>query len=184
MWTDRTNWLWGALGLGSFAVLLFLEFATETDELTIADMAADALTLFLTIAAAVGCAVLAQKMQLQRQERALLSNELEQARADGAHWRHQMERQFDGIRVAVDAQLLAWGLTNAEQDIGKLILKGLSHKEIALLRGTSVATVRQQAQSIYRKADLPGKSAFSAFFLDDILGEPEPAPTVRQMSDA
>jgi hypothetical protein len=29
--------------------------------------------------------------------------------------------------------------------------------------------VRQQAQSIYRKARLPGKTAFSAYFLEDLL---------------
>jgi hypothetical protein len=29
--------------------------------------------------------------------------------------------------------------------------------------------VRQQAQSIYRKAGLPGKTAFSAYFLEDLL---------------
>jgi hypothetical protein len=37
------------------------------------------------------------------------------------------------------------------------------------LRGTSEATVRQQAQSIYQKAELPGKTAFSAYFLEDLF---------------
>jgi hypothetical protein len=50
-----------------------------------------------------------------------------------------------------------------------LILKGLGHKEIAALRATSDATVRQQAQAIYRKAELPGKTAFSAYFLEDLF---------------
>jgi len=55
-------------------------------------------------------------------------------------------------------------------DIGNLILKGMSHKEIARLRNTSEATVRQQAQALYRKAGLPNKTAFAAFFLDEMLG--------------
>ena len=50
-----------------------------------------------------------------------------------------------------------------------LILKGLSHKEIVALRGTSEGTVSQQAQSIYFKSDLPGKTAFSAYFLEDLF---------------
>jgi DNA-binding NarL/FixJ family response regulator len=50
-----------------------------------------------------------------------------------------------------------------------LILKGLSHKEVASLRGTSEATVRQQAQAIYHKSNLPGKTAFSAYFLEDVF---------------
>ena len=59
-------------------------------------------------------------------------------------------------------------MTPAEREIGLLILKGLSHKEVAALRGTTEATVRQQAQSIYAKAKLPGKTAFTAYFLEDL----------------
>ena len=69
----------------------------------------------------------------------------------------------------MDRQFQDWGLTGAEREVGLLILKGLSHKEIAALRATTEATVRQQAQSIYRKAELPGKTAFSAYFLEDLL---------------
>jgi DNA-binding CsgD family transcriptional regulator len=74
-----------------------------------------------------------------------------------------------GLRVEMDNQFEKWSMTPAEKDVGLLILKGLSHKEIASLRGTSEATVRQQAQSIYAKSQLPGKTAFSAYFLDDIF---------------
>jgi DNA-binding CsgD family transcriptional regulator len=81
-----------------------------------------------------------------------------------------MEKQFED-----------WGMTAAEREIGMLILKGLSHKEVAGLRGTSEATVRQQAQSIYQKANLPGKTAFSAYFLEDLL-MPEAAVVDSTMS--
>jgi DNA-binding CsgD family transcriptional regulator len=89
----------------------------------------------------------------------------------------------------MDQQFQAWGMTAAEREVGLLILKGLSHKEIAALRATTDATVRQQAQAIYRKAGLPGKTAFSAYFLDDLFAtEPaeyehgrEPARTGRQV---
>ena len=66
-------------------------------------------------------------------------------------------------------------MTAAEREVGLLILKGLSHKEIASLRATTEATVRQQAQAIYRKAGLPGKTAFSAYFLEDLFS-PDLAP--------
>jgi DNA-binding CsgD family transcriptional regulator len=69
----------------------------------------------------------------------------------------------------MDTQFQQWNLTAAEREVGLLMLKGLSHKEIAALRATTEATVRQQAQSIYRKANLPGKTAFSAFFLEDLF---------------
>jgi DNA-binding NarL/FixJ family response regulator len=65
-----------------------------------------------------------------------------------------------------------------------LLLKGLSHKEIANLRSTSEATIRQQAASIYQKSSLSGRAALSAFFLEDLLDQPvapnrEPARAAR-----
>ncbi|MEQ9639811.1 MAG: hypothetical protein RIM84_07275 [Alphaproteobacteria bacterium] len=47
--------------------------------------------------------------------------------------------------------------------------KGLRHNEIASLRGTAEATTRPQAQAIYRKAKLPGKTAFCAYSLEDLM---------------
>jgi DNA-binding CsgD family transcriptional regulator len=79
----------------------------------------------------------------------------------------------------MDRQFEEWGMTAAEREVGLLILKGLSHKEIAALRATTEATVRQQAQAIYRKAKLPGKTAFSAYFLEDLL-----APDLEVAPDA
>ncbi|MCP5363623.1 MAG: response regulator transcription factor [Hyphomicrobiales bacterium] len=49
------------------------------------------------------------------------------------------------------------------------MLKGLTHKEIAVLRETSEATVRQHATAIYRKSGLSNRSQLTAFFLEDLL---------------
>ena len=57
----------------------------------------------------------------------------------------------------------------AEADVALLLLKGLGHKEIAAIRETSERTVREQARSLYRKAGISGRSALSAFFLEDLL---------------
>ena len=72
---------------------------------------------------------------------------------------------FSGLKAELDKQFQNWDMSAAECEVGLLILKGLSYKEVAALRNTSDATVRQQAQAIYRKAGLPGKTAFSAYFL-------------------
>lgn len=50
-----------------------------------------------------------------------------------------------------------------------LLLKGMSLKELAELRGTSEKTARAQSMSIYAKAGLSGRSELSAFFLEDLL---------------
>ncbi len=50
-----------------------------------------------------------------------------------------------------------------------MLLKGLSHKEVAEVRNTSEPTVRQQALVVYRKSGLRNRSDLSAFFLEDLL---------------
>ena len=165
----RIRWLLGVLGLGSFVLLMTLEIATEQDDIEFADILVDGLTILLTISAAVGVALLSQRMQTQHEEKMALLRDLETARAEGDDWRAKVQSHMAGIRVEMEKQFQEWGMTAAEQEIGMLILKGLSHKEVASLRGTSEATVRQQAQSIYHKSNLPGKTAFSAYFLEDVF---------------
>jgi len=80
-----------------------------------------------------------------------------------------MRELLKGLGSAIDSQFDRWQLTAAEREMALLMLKGLSHKEIALARDTSERTIRQQAQSIYGKANLSGRAALSAFFLEDLL---------------
>ncbi len=78
--------------------------------------------------------------------------------------------QFSGeFMRLIDEQFNQWMLTPGEKDVGLLLIKGLSMKEIAELRHTNEATVRQQASSIYRKSGLGGRQELAAFFLDDLL---------------
>lgn len=70
---------------------------------------------------------------------------------------------------AIQTQFSDWGLTDSEREVGLLLLKGLTFKEIAALRTTQEKTVRAQASSIYRKAGIGGRHAFSAWFIEDIL---------------
>ncbi len=69
----------------------------------------------------------------------------------------------------VTQQFTEWTLTGSETEVGWLLLKGLSLKEIAMVRSTQEKTVRQQASSIYKKAGISGRHAFSAWFIEDIL---------------
>jgi DNA-binding CsgD family transcriptional regulator len=165
----QTKWMFAGTGLGCFALLLTLEIATESDDLSLLDIAIDALGILLTIGAAVGVALLTQRIQSQHEERIALIRDLETARAEGNAWRTKVQSHLAGLRTGMDVQFDEWGFTAAEREVGLLMLKGLSHKETAALRATTEATVRQQAQAIYRKANLPGKTAFSAYFLEDLF---------------
>lgn len=73
------------------------------------------------------------------------------------------------LRQAITEQFNDWQLTSSEKDVGQMLLKGYSLKEIAALRGTAEKTIRQQASSTYHKAGVPGRHAFSAWFIEDLL---------------
>jgi DNA-binding CsgD family transcriptional regulator len=84
-------------------------------------------------------------------------------------WRQISRSYMDGLSAEIERQLEQWGLTAAEKDVAFLLLKGLSDKEIADLRNTSARTVRTQTGLIYAKSGVPGRSAFLAFFLEDLI---------------
>ena len=183
----QTKWAFAGFGLLCFVLLLTLEVVTEGDEISVLDLAVDGLGILLTIGAAVGVAFVALRMQSQHEEKMALLRDLETAKAEGNAWRSKVQTHLAGLKAGMDIQFQDWGMTAAEREVGLLMLKGLSHKEIAALRATTEATVRQQAQAIYRKANLPGKTAFSAYFLEDLFAPEEAfsdglrAPTAGQM---
>jgi DNA-binding CsgD family transcriptional regulator len=96
-------------------------------------------------------------------ERDLRAMELE-----ARQWREEARQALEGLGVAIDREFAKWALTEAEREIALLLLKGLSHKEIASERHTSEGTVRQQALAVYRKAGLSGRSNLAAFFLEGL----------------
>jgi DNA-binding NarL/FixJ family response regulator len=171
-----------ALGLLGVAGLLALEWVTETEDIALADFLIDALAIALLVATSVVAALVAGDVRAQRADRQALLEELEQAKTDGAEWRARAEDRLAEVRQAIGEQFEEWDASPAERDVGQLILRGLSHKEIARLRKTSEATVRQQAQALYRKANLPNKGALTAYFLDDVFYNPpldDPGQSIR-----
>ena len=78
-----------------------------------------------------------------------LVRDLDAARIQGRQWRDETRVLLKGLGEAIERQFLTWKLTEAERDVGLLILKGLSLKEIAAARVTSERTIRAQARSIY-----------------------------------
>jgi DNA-binding CsgD family transcriptional regulator len=166
----RIRVILGLVAFGAFASIMALEIITENDEIDFADIAVDALVLLLTIASVAAAVGLFNRIEQQVTETREIVAALDKARLDGAQWRAAVEDHVEGLKSAIDRQFDDWTMSPAERDIALLILKGFSHKEIANLRTTSERTIRQQAQSVYRKSGLPGKYALSAFFLEDLLG--------------
>ena len=102
---------------------------------------------------------------------------LQDACADARLWRERHRQVLQGLSRAIDLQLDAWRLTPAEREVAFLLLKGLSFKEVAGVRGVSERTVRQQALSVYHKSGLEGRAELAAFFLEDLLLPSSPSPS-------
>ncbi|HEY5677494.1 MAG TPA: helix-turn-helix transcriptional regulator [Myxococcales bacterium] len=119
--------------------------------------------------AAGGLALLWRRIAAARTEAGALHRDLARARADAARWRSDSRALLSGLGAAIDRQFAAWGLSGAEREVGLLLLKGMSLKEIAQIRETSERTARQQALALYRKAGIAGRAELSAFFLEDLL---------------
>ena len=108
---------------------------------------------------------------LRRQKQEILSlqrelDEVQNTRAQACEHGGEARRKLGHV---IAQQFSEWELTESEKEVGWLLLKGLSLKEIAILRQTQEKTVRQQASAIYRKSGISGRHAFSAWFIEDIL---------------
>lgn len=135
--------------------------------------------VLVAVAAAGAALVLRRLVRLHRDERsaraeaeqrsAVLGEELQRSRDEAARWQADAQDLLAGLSALIDRQFGRWGLTAAEREVALLLLKGLSHKEVAAARAVGEATVRQQAASVYRKAGLSGRHDLAAFFLEDLL---------------
>ena len=149
---------------GTVAVLIGVDLLTDYREgATSMHLAIEAVVL---VAALSGVLVLWRQLDQSR-------TDLARTRVEAEQWRRENQQILAGLASAIDRQFRHWELTGAESEVGLLLLKGLSHKEIAGVRRTSERTIREQARSLYRKAGLGGRASLSAFFLEDLLLPPD-----------
>ncbi len=111
---------------------------------------------------------LIRQVRTARLEATTLAHRLATVDQEAAKWRQEAQGLLRGLAAAMDRQFEAWHLTKAEKEVTLLLLKGLSHKEIAQARQVSEATARQQARAVYRKAGLAGRRDLAAFFLEEL----------------
>lgn len=84
-------------------------------------------------------------------------------------FQEKVNKYSEGLSAAIDDEFEKWGLTKSEKEVGLLILKGLSTKDISELQGISDKTVRHHCTSIYKKSGMAGRTELSAHFLEDLL---------------
>lgn len=158
------------LVIGLFLLFTAIDLRGEDEAITLSEfLMEDAWPWLLLSATLAAASELATRYREGLSEREGLTTALAASRIEGARWRAHARQYSDGLGRAIRAQFDEWRLTASEADIAMLMLKGLSHKEVALLRKASPATVRQQAAAIYQKSGLASRAELSAFFLEDLF---------------
>jgi len=113
--------------------------------------------------------VLIVNLKRQNKELKLLELELKTTEQNLQQTDQRMQLARQQYSKVIQQQFIAWQLSESEQQIGLLLLKGLSFSEIAAVRQTKEKTVRQQASEIYKKSGVTGRHGFSAWFFEDFL---------------
>ncbi len=173
--SDRTEVRSGALAIaiGFFGLILVLigfdiasDYGSGTNPRHVLAEGA------VMVVALVGVILLWRQLRSAQHRAERLITDLDRARKEAKRFREEAQDALRGLSEAIDRQFTRWSLSPAEREVGLLLLKGLSHKEIAQARNTSETTVRQQALALYRKSGLASRAELSAFFLEDLLLPP------------
>jgi len=133
------------------------------------------LELLMMLAAATGAYYFWKWLRVARHVERDLAQDLKKARAETSRWQEEEQHLLNNLRKAINRQFTQWGFSPTEKEIAFCLLKGLSLKEIAKLRGSTFNSIRQQAHVLYGKAGLGGRAELSAFFLGELL-LPDDAP--------
>jgi len=166
---------WRRLAMAWAPTALFALFAVFVGADLVSDVADGASTAHVVVEGSLLALSLVGVVYMWRllrsaQARALdLQRDLDGTRADLARWRAEAQDHLRGLGAAIDRQFERWGLTPAEREVALLLLKGLSLRDVAVVRATSERTVRQQSLAVYRKAGIAGRAELAAFFLEDLL---------------
>lgn len=124
------------------------------------------IALLVLAAASVAAAVLAWRLHQRRRFALLLEQRCQELATQLGNGTLDAGKL---VKDGIDNDFGEWNLSNAEADIAWFMLRGLPLREIATLRGTSERTVRQQAQAIYRKAGLEGRSDLAGRVLERFI---------------
>lgn len=125
----------------------------------------------IVLASALGVLYLLNEMHLRTRRMNELTATLSSSDQQLKNITAEMQSARHRYGETIQHQFVDWQLTDSEQQVAMLLLKGLSFKEIAAVRSTKEKTVRQQASAIYAKSGLDGRHEFSAWFLEDFLAQ-------------
>ena len=138
----RTRILAAAVAVGGMLLFAGLEWIDEPG-MSMGELLIELLKSVPIVLTSVGVVLLFQATRRQREDHEALAHDIELARRQGEQWRAESRLLLNGLGEAISQQFRRWSLTEAEREVALLLLKGLSSKEIAVMRGSSERTPAQ-----------------------------------------
>ena len=162
------------LSLVLVGTLILLDQLKNDEVFVLSRFLLDVVEKAILVAAIAATASVVLDTRELKAERHGLIKDLGRVRRESDAWRDAARVHVEGLGNAIRKQFQIWKLSDGEADVALLMLKGLSFKEIANMRGSLETTVRQQAVSVYRKSGLSSRTELGAYFLEDLLpGKPD-----------
>ncbi len=157
-----------AIALVMLVVAAVLDLIHDADDgATVLDLILD--TVFNGFVAGTLIYIWVQRPRLTQARNKHLEGVVRHSNEDLKLWKSKASSLLKGLGGKIDEQFDHWNLSKAEKEVALLLVKGMSLKELAAMRGTSEKTVRQQASRVYAKANLESRAELAAFFLEDLL---------------
>ena len=129
----------------------------------------EVIVFVIAIGAVLGISLrLLKEARTTRELIAEMQDEIDQRREEALEWQNETRTLLKGLGESINRQFERWRLTDSEKEVALFLLKGLSHKEVAVIRQVSETTARQQARAIYQKTGLKGRHELAAFFLEEL----------------
>lgn len=119
----------------------------------------------------LGVVIWVMRLRVKRVALAMEASQVrfEEMKREAEDWKSRAASLRPRVGEAIDHQLGLWQLSNAEKEVTRLVLKGLSNKEISEVRSASEQTVKQQVNAIFKKSGLSSRAQLLAFFLEDLF---------------
>ncbi|MBI2520724.1 MAG: helix-turn-helix transcriptional regulator [Bdellovibrio sp.] len=157
-----------AIAIGAFALLIVgdVQIKLQHEGFSFVSFRNVLTEIGMVVAVSVG-SVLGWSLFVDNRHR--FRDAMGQLEADFVRWKKRSAYFAKDFQQHLESTFTDWELTSSERDIALLIIKGLSLKEISDIRDCSDRTIRNHANTIYKKAGVKSRSELSAYFFEDLL---------------
>lgn len=150
----------------AITILVFVDIFMDVAEgLSLKHLVATSLIEFLILAVTFSSMIyIWRKLKVEVSLKESAEKELNLTKVKADSWQKLSHNYVEEFQKQISSQFEDWHLSESEQKIASMILKGLSTKEMAESRSTSERTIRNQCLSIYQKSHCSGRNELWAFF--------------------